>query len=148
MTDNPSHTVAGLLKKRAEIAGQIEHTHRQLNDLIADLDYIDNAIRIIDPTVDATLTKTKPYPPRMGSFRGEMTRFILGHMRSTTEPATTLEIAYKVMEGRGLDTNDKRNVIVIRKRVGACLYKLRVKGLVEEVETVGEYKRWRMTGAD
>ena len=118
---NKLHVVTGLLRKRSEIAGQIEHAHRTLNDLIADLDYIDNAIRIIDPSVDAALTKTKPYPPRMGSFRGEMSRFVLGHLRAATEPSTTLEIAYAVMVGRGLDQNDTRAVIVIRKRVGACL---------------------------
>jgi len=136
------HTIAGLLRKRAEIAGRIEHTHAELNGLIADLDYIDNAIRIIDPDCDATLTKNKPYPPRMGSFRGEMQRFVLGHLRATTEPATTLEIAYAVMDGRGLDRNDTRAIIVIRKRVGACLYKLRRNGVVREVESTGEYKRW------
>jgi hypothetical protein len=140
------HTIAGLLRKRGEIAGKIEHTHAQLNDLIADLDYIDNAIRIIDPDCDATLTKTKPYPPRMGAFRGEMSRFVLGHLRSTREPATTLELAYKVMDGRRLDKNDLRAVSVIRKRVGACLYKLRTKGLVREVESTGEYKRWEIAG--
>ena len=138
------HTIAGLLRKRAEIAGKIEHTHAQLNDLIADLDYIDNAIRIIDPDADVSLTKSKPYPPRMGAFKGEMTRFVLAHLRAATEPATTLEIAYKVMEGRGLNTNDERAVIVIRKRVGACLYKLRRNGVVREVATTGEYKRWEM----
>ncbi|MEX2455413.1 MAG: hypothetical protein WD470_11955 [Rhodospirillaceae bacterium] len=140
------HTIAGLLRKRAEIAGQIEHTQAQLNDLIADLDYIDNAIRIIDPDCDATLTRSKPFPPRMGAFRGEMQRFVLAHLRNATEPSTTLEIAYKVMEGRGLDKNDERAVIVIRKRVGACLYKLRRTGVVREVESTGEYKRWEMAG--
>lgn len=94
-----SHVIAGLLRKRAEIAGQIEHAHQRLNELIADLDYIDNAIRIIDPNCDATLTKTKPYPPRMGSFRGEMSRFVLGHLRSIKEPATTLEITTRLWKG-------------------------------------------------
>lgn len=139
-----SHAVAGLLRKRAEIAGKIEATHRQLNDLVADLDYLDHAIRIMDPDCDVSLTKPKPFPPRLGSFRGEMARFVLGHLRAASEPATTLEIAYKVMEGRGLDRNDERAVILIRKRVGACLYKLKRRGIVREVASKGEYKRWEM----
>jgi hypothetical protein len=142
MTD--SHTISGLLKKRAEIAGKIEHVHRDLNDLIADLDYIDNAIRIVDPDCDISLTKTKPYPPRMGSFRGEMARFVLGHLRQAKDPSTSLEIAYAVMEGRGLDINDERAVIVIRKRVGACLSKYKRKGIIKEVPAEGEYKRWEL----
>lgn len=144
MTENKSHVISGLLQKRSEIAGQIVHAHQRLNELIADLDYIDDAIRVIDPTIDATLTKTKTYPPRMGSFRGEMSRFVLGHLRAAKEPSTTLEIAYAVMEARGLDKNDARAVIVIRKRVGACLYKLKRKGVVREVPSAGEYKRWEI----
>lgn len=140
------HVLTGLLKKRSEISGQIEHAHRVLNDLIADLDYIDNAIRIIDPDCDVSTTKAKQFPPRMGAFRGEMARFILGHLRTATEPVTTLELAYAVMDGRGLNKDDQRTVIVMRKRVGACLYKLRTKGLAREVACTGEYKRWVMAG--
>lgn len=142
--ENKSHVLSGLLQKRSEIAGQIEHAHRTLNDLVADLDYIDNAIRIIDPDCDVSLTRSKPFPPRMGSFRGEMARFVLGHLRAVSEPATSLEITYAVMEGRGLDTADTRAVILIRKRVGACLYKMKRNGYVREVAFVGEYKRWEM----
>ncbi len=73
-----------------------------------------------------------------------MSRFVLGHLRAATEPCTTLEIAYAVMDGRKLNKDDKRAVIVIRKRVGACLYKLRCKGIVREAPHTGEYKRWEM----
>lgn len=143
-TSTNSHVLGGLLRKRTEIAGQIEHTHAQLNGLIADLDYIDNAIRIIDPNCDVSLSKSKPYPPRMGSFRGEMQRFVLGHLRAVTEPATSLEITYAVMEGRGLNKDDERAVIVMRNRVGACLNKLKRNGVVREVAYTGTYKRWEI----
>lgn len=33
---------------------------------------------------------------------------------------------------------------MIRKRVGAALWKLRVKGWVQEVPQEGEYKGWRL----
>ena len=139
-----SHVLSGLLEKRREIAGQIEHTHKTLNALIADLDYIDNAIRIIDPDCDVSLSKAKPFPPRMGAFRGEMARLVLGHLRAAQEPCTSLEIARAVMKARGLNTDDTRTVIVMRKRVGACLYKLKQKGVVCDVAYTGEYKRWKM----
>jgi hypothetical protein len=138
------HIVSSLLCKRSVVAGKIEHVHAELNGLIADLDYIDNAIRIIDPSIDATLTKTKPYPPRMGALRGEMQRFVLAHLRNATEPASSLEIIYAVMEGHSLDANDVRAAQVIRKRVGACLYKLKTKGVVQEVASEGEYRLWVM----
>jgi hypothetical protein len=144
MAENKSHVLSGLLEKRREITGKIEYTHRALNDLIADLDYIDNALRIIDPNYGLSLGRSKRYPPRLGAFKGEMSRFVLGHLRVAKEPATSLDIAYAVMKGRGLDTNDTRSVMVIRKRVSACLFKFKRKGLIREVAYTGEYKRWEM----
>ena len=35
------NTVAGLLDKRREISGRIEHLQAELNDLIIDLDHVD-----------------------------------------------------------------------------------------------------------
>ena len=46
------HVLGGLTRKRAEIAGQIEHTHQTLRKLVGELDAIDAAIRIFDPTAD------------------------------------------------------------------------------------------------
>ena len=43
------HVVTGLIAKRAEIAGQIEHTQDQLRQLVIDLDHIDAAhLRPVD----------------------------------------------------------------------------------------------------
>lgn len=139
-----SHVLSGLIEKRREIAGKIEHVHGQLNDLVADLDAIDNAIRVIDPDCDVTLANPKKYPPRMGAFRGEVSRFVLDYLRGAQEPSTTLDLAYAVMDGRKLNKDDKRAVSVIRKRVGACLYKLKKKGIVRDLPYDGEYKRWEI----
>ena len=35
------NTVAGLIEKRCEIAGKIDHHQRVLNELIVDLDHVD-----------------------------------------------------------------------------------------------------------
>jgi len=43
-----------------------------------------------------------------------------------------------------LERDDQRTVILMRKRVGACLYKLKRNGLVQEVAYTGEYKRWEL----
>ena len=71
-----------------------------------------------------------------------MQRFVLGALRNADRPITSLEIAVEVVKGRGLDVNDKRAVSVIRKRVGACLFRLVEKGLAKEVPASGTYKCW------
>ena len=49
MTVERPNTLAGLVEKRAEIAGQIAHTRATLRQLIIDLDHVDAAIRLFDP---------------------------------------------------------------------------------------------------
>jgi hypothetical protein len=67
MTDQPN-TVSGLISKRREIAGQIEHVQRQLRELVADLDHLDAAIRIFDPNVN--VGPAKRYPGAHGRSLG------------------------------------------------------------------------------
>lgn len=143
MTERPN-TLAGLIDKRREIAGQIEHYQRILNDLIIDLDHVDHTIALFDPNLDVELARPKQFPARHSAFRGEMQRFVLGALRAAGEPLTSLEIAVEVVKGRGLDPNDPRAVSLIRKRVGSCLYKLKRQGFVNDVATTGTYKGWEM----
>src|SRR5579872_4834857 len=97
------HVLSGLTRKRAEIAGQIEHTQDQLRKLVTNLDAIDAAIRIFDPSADVAAIAPKQYPPRHAAFRGEMMRFVMGALRIAEKPVTTRDIALQVMKGRGLN---------------------------------------------
>jgi hypothetical protein len=101
--------------------------------MLIDLDHIDHTIRLIDPNADVSLGKPKQYPPRHAAFKTEMNRFVLGALRTATEPLTSLEIAKAVVIGRGLDVTDDRTVVLIRKRVGACLWRQKERGIVREV---------------
>ena len=112
--------------------------------MVCDLDALDYTIRLFDPDADIALIKNKAYPPRHQAFRGEMARFVLHALRTATAPVTSLEIARAVMKGRGLNLEDTQTTILIRKRVSACLWKLKDKGVIEEVPQVGEYKGWKL----
>jgi hypothetical protein len=76
-----------------------------------------------------------------------MQRFVLGALRAATGPLTSLEIAIEVVKGRGLDPNDPR-VSLIRKRVGACLFHLRAKGLARDVAATGAIQGVRESGVN
>ena len=92
------HVLSGLTRKRAEIAGQIEHTQAALRRLVTDLDAIDAAIRIFDPEADIGAIKAKAYPPRHAAFRGEMMRHVMGCLRMASRPLTSRDIATVVMK--------------------------------------------------
>src|ERR1700735_251070 len=136
------HVLGGFTRKRAEIAGQIEHTRATLRKLITDLDAIDVAIRIFDPEADICEIKAKAYPPRHAAFRGEMMRHVMGYLRTASEPVTSRDIATVVMKARGLNSDDAELTMTIRKRVGACVWKLKQAGYAREVPIAGELKGW------
>ena len=115
------HVLTGLIAKRREIAGQIEHLQDQLRQHVIDLDHVDAAIHIFDPSIELLEIKSRPVPPRHQAFKGEVTRIVLATLRNAKRPLTTAEIAQRVMAERGLDTENARLVKLIGKRTGACL---------------------------
>lgn len=143
VTSSPErpNTVAGLIEKHREIAGKIEHTRRVLNALVFDLEALEHAIRLFDP--NAELGRAKPLPSEHAAFKGEMRRDVLAALRAAQGPLTSLDIARQVITRRKLP-DDAKIVSMMRKRVGAALWKLRARGIVVEVAQVGDYKGWRL----
>ncbi len=140
------HVVTGLMQKRAEIAGRIEHTQTALRQLIIDLDNLDATLRLFEPDIDLEEIKPKPFPPRNAAVRGELSRIVLSCLRQSSKPLTAQDIAQHVMAERGLNTSDKRLVRLVGKRVGACLRHQRAKGLVRSRPAPGAYLVWEMAG--
>ncbi len=139
-----SHVVTALIRKRAEIAGQIEHTQTQLRQLVIDLDNLDATLRLFKPDIDLDEIRPKPLPPRHHAFKGEVSRIVLSALRQSDRPLTTHDLAQHVMAGRGLNTADKRLVKVVGKRVGACLRHHRNKGLLRSSDRLGQHIVWEI----
>ena len=136
------HVVTGLTKKRAQLAGQIEHAQAALRQLVIDLDNLDATIRLFVPDIDLEEIRPKPFPPRHHAFRGEVSRIVLTALRESPKPLTAQDIAQRVMAQRGLDTADKRLVRLMGKRVGACLRHHRNKGVVRSERGGGLFIVW------
>lgn len=124
------HVVTGLVAKRRELAGLIEHTQASLRQLLIDLDNVDATLRLFAPDIDLEIIKPRPLPPRQAAAQGEVVRIVLGTLRNAKRPLTTQEITAHVMAERGLNTADKRLLKLLTKRVGACLRHHRKRGLV------------------
>jgi len=134
------NTVSGLIEKHREIAGLIEAKRKELNRLAADLEAVEHTIYLFDP--DAQLGRAKPVQARDAALKGEMRRDVMAALRGAAEPLTSLQIAEQVIRVRKLDP---AMTTAMRKRAGAALWKLKVKGWVEEVPQLGDYKGWRLT---
>lgn len=94
-----THVITALVKRRADLAGEIERTHENLRQLVIDLENLDATILQFKPDFRVEAIKPKAFrPPKDWSRRGEMTRIILSILRQAAEPLTTRDIAERLEE--------------------------------------------------
>lgn len=133
------NTVAGLVEKRAELAGKLKYLRAEARKVICDLDHIDAAIRMFDPEADTT--RVARYPTKHRAKKGEVVRLVVRLLKDADRPLTSLDIVHVQIKQRGLKADDATTVL-LRKRVGACLTKLKVDGVVRVVPLPGLYQGW------
>jgi hypothetical protein len=129
MAEGDTFAAAALVRKRAELAGRIEHGRAELDAMLASLAALDATLCLFDPQLRPQAIRPKPFPPLRGPEQpGMRVRDVLGALRETGRPMTTREIAERLLAGRAIG-NDK---LVSRgsEIVGAALRKLRPKGVV------------------
>ena len=143
--DGNSFVLPGLVRKRAELAGDIERTQADLQRMIRELENLDSTIRLFDADYQVELIKPKAFrPPDDWSKRGEMTRIILGILRQAAEPLTTRDIALQLMTERALDTGNVRFLRLMTKRCGVALRGQRDQGVVRSAQGPGQYMIWEI----
>jgi hypothetical protein len=141
MTAEHPNTISGLLDKRRELLRLVADAQDVLQGRLADLDHLTATILLFDPDADLTGQTPKRAPSPHRAFKGEMKRHVLQSLRTAQGPLTSLDLTRSFIEGRGVDHDD---AVTVRKRVGACLWKLRDTGLAVSVPLEGEYKGWRL----
>ncbi len=105
MTD---YMVTGLVKRRAELAGEMRATQEALSQMARDLETLDAAIKLVAPDLDIPAIAPKMVrPPDDWSRRGEMSRVVLSIMRVANKPLTSREIAGQMIVQRGLAATPK-----------------------------------------
>ena len=137
-------TVHGLIRKRADLAGQVEALHIHLASLMASLNAIDTSIRVFKPDIDLEDLPSRIPPAPMTAFRGEFQRFLLDELRKAERPLSTLELAASVMGRRMLDPTDKIVASLIARRTGYALCKMRKAGTVASraIDRKGGLQEW------
>jgi ISXO2-like transposase domain len=142
MTD---YVLTGLVKRRAELAGEIEATHDRLRKMIEDLEKLDSVILQFDPLHQVEAIKPKAFrPPSDWSHRGEMTKTVLSILRQATEPMTTRDIALEMLVTRALDKDDQKLLASMTKRVGVALRLQRLNAIVRSSSGPGQLMLWEI----
>src|SRR5690606_30724156 len=120
------NTVAGLVAKRKQLAKLRADLEAEARKVTCDLDHLDACIRLFDPSAD-TAAAIKRYATKHRAKKGQMRRFVLDRLKEATGPITSRDIAEAWVQDRGLRADDG-TLVIIRKRVGACLIALRASG--------------------
>lgn len=138
------HVLSGLIRKRAELAGEIDHLTSAVQQKMIELDHLDAAIRIFKPDIDLETVKPKTVPPRHQALPGEMIRGVLTVLRESKEPIGSMEITLRLMKRRAMNVADKGLVRTVSKRVVACVRHGRQKGLLRSTKTPGQQLLWEI----
>lgn len=132
-------TVAGLMAKRDELLKLRKALEKDIHKVTCDIDHLDAAIALFNP--EQTSRAIQRYVTKHRAKKGKLKQFVLGRLRTATAPITSQDITEAWIADRGLNA-DEATFVILRKRTGAVLTKLRVEGVVSEVAQLGDYKGW------
>jgi len=128
-TTDYSHTINGLLTKRADLFNEAIQIRDRLAEIKNDTSAIDRTLQMLG--YDGDLDAAMPRQKREVIFgRGELTKAILAEIRYAEQPLGSRDIARLVISTRGEDARDRRYMTDLTKRVSKALRVLKLNGVV------------------
>lgn len=125
-----SLVVSGLVTKRGELAGEVEHYRRELQRLAEELGHVDATIRLFDPSYDLSAIRVRKRGPRNPWFgQGECQRLILEILREAVEPLSGNALTHALLVRKGLEGHHEA-ATQVKKTASAVLRRLVAKGVV------------------
>ena len=144
--DISSPVLSGLIRKRQEVAAELDAAQSRMRQLILDIDALDATLRLFQPGIDLDVVKVRPTPRRHEAHRGDTSRLVASLLREAGEALSHREITVRVMQARGLNLADRALCQTLRDRVGASLRGMRQRGRLVSGEGKGPGVRWGLAG--
>lgn len=99
-----SHVVSGLIAKRADMAGLVEHHKKEMVRLVGVLGHLDATIKLFAPEIDLRTMRAKEHRQRSQHFRpGECQRLVLEIFRDAVGPISSRQIAEQIIARKRLE---------------------------------------------
>ena len=128
-----SHVVSGLVAKRSELAGLIEHFMQEIKRMDADLKHLDATIKLFDPDYDLRAIHAKKHHKKNVYFKpGDCARLVLDVLREADCVLTTEKVALAVMRKKRLDSEDVELVKFVKRATVTALRHQANRGLVND----------------
>jgi uncharacterized coiled-coil protein SlyX len=136
------HIIGALRTKRAELSGTLRQLEQQLAQQRANLAHLDATMRLFDPEIRPKDIRPGQQRARNAWFRpGECLRLTYDELRDATQPATTRELAERIMRLKAMPMTDDRCRELVQKTLLSSLN--RAKTTIARVETAGVVS-WRL----
>lgn len=138
------HVISALVKKRAELSGDIEHYEQVIREYKENLLSIDKTIRIFDENYKISSIQTKRSYRNRYFETGEAKTMILDTLRKMNEPVKS-DTLYDILAKRKaivFDTTEQKRVF--NKAVANVLNRIEKDGLIERVAKEGLTTIWQI----
>ena len=139
-----THVISALVKKRAELRGDIIHYKQLIATLDKDLQNIDATIKIFD--VDYDISSIKPVIKSRNRFfnNGEAKVLVLEVLKSSNLPLSTDKISDIIATNRNLSFENKIDKSNFQKTILLALNTCLSNNLVEKVSKDGLSIIWKI----
>lgn len=139
-----THVISALVKKRAELRGDIIHYKQLIATLDKDLQTIDATIKIFD--VDYDISSIKPVIKSRNRFfnNGEAKVLVLEVLRNSEVPISTDKISEIIAVNRNLSFENKTDKSNFQKSILLALNTCLSNNLVEKVSKDGLSIVWKI----
>jgi hypothetical protein len=139
-----THVISALVKKRAELRGDIIHYKQLIATLDKDLQTIDATIKIFD--VDYDISSIKPVIKSRNRFfnNGEAKVLVLEVLKNSTLPISTDKISKIIAVNRNLSFENKIDKSNFQKSILLALNTCLSNNLVEKVSKDGLTIVWKI----
>ena len=125
-----SLVISGLVAKRGELAGEVEHYRRELQRLTDVLGHVDANIHLFDPSYDLGAIRIRKRNHRNQWFgQGECQRLVLDILREAVEPLSGNSLTHSLVVRKDLERN-REALAQVQKTASAVLRRLVAKGVV------------------
>ncbi len=139
-----THVISALVKKRAELRGDIIHYKQLIATLDKDLQTIDATIKIFD--VDYDISSIKPVIKSRNRFfnNGEAKVLVLEVLKNSSLPISTNKISEIISVNRNLTFENKTDKSNFQKSILLALNTCLSNNLVEKVSKDGLSIVWKI----
>lgn len=139
-----THVISALVKKRAELRGEIIHYKQLIATLDKDLQTIDATIKIFD--VDYDISSIKPVIKSRNRFfnNGEAKVLVLEVLKNSEVPISTDKISDIIAVNRNLSFENKADKSNFQKSILLALNTCLSNGIVEKISKNGLSIIWKI----